>query len=66
MDWLKLDPKPPTKRRMRIVITVDEPPDKCELLDFVRDKVSEWQGHLHPEYNLGPVFKNAVVKEEVI
>ncbi len=52
-------------RRMRIVITIPEPPDKAEVIEFVRDKVREWSGHLHPEYRLADVFRDATVKEEV-
>jgi hypothetical protein len=57
-------------RKMRVVIILPDAPDddeeRFELVDFIRDKVSEWTGHLHPEYYHGPNFRKAIVKEEVL
>ena len=52
-------------RQMHIVISIPEPANKADVMDFITDKVGEWSKHLHPEYTLHDEFKNARVKEMV-
>jgi hypothetical protein len=54
---------------MKIAIILPDAPDdeddRADLMDFVRAKITEWTGHLHPEYYHGPNFRQAIVKEEM-
>ena len=51
------------KRKMKIVIVIDEPEDRNGLMDFVVERVRDWSTIRHPEYLYAKSFRDAQVKE---